>query len=74
MKKKGGDDVFEKIMKEVLISDDNHIWIDGKQFVSLKRFLELRNSESNEMQLLSDKVEELTSENDSLKKLLKVSL
>ena len=27
----------------VEFSDDDHVWINGKQFISLKRFLELKN-------------------------------
>ena len=58
--------------------DDKHIFVDNKQFVSLKYLAESRaNAEqyhSNEIKVLSCKIEELTKENEALKLLLKNEL
>lgn len=52
-------------------SDEDHVWIGGKQFVSLNRFQELQNDSSKELDNYIKKTEELTSENEALKFLLR---
>lgn len=60
-------------MRKVIFSDDDHIWIDGnEQFISLKRFLYLRDTMDKEYELLMDKIEELYKENEAMKVLLNV--
>ena len=34
---KDGAKVSEKVMKEVMVSDEDHVWIDGRQLISLKQ-------------------------------------
>ena len=66
-----------KNMKVEFINDE-HIFVDNKQFVSLKYLAESRaNAEqchSNEIKVLSNKIQELTKENEALKTLLKKKL
>lgn len=64
----------EKIKKEVYFADEKHIWIDGRQYVRLDRFLEVKNDAAVEGKILYDKCVELHEENQSLKKLLKNNL
>lgn len=52
--------------------DGDHVWINGMQFISLNRFIRMKNCQLNEMQLLQDKVTELTKENEHLKQTIKV--
>lgn len=61
----------EKIMKEVMFADDDHVWIDGKQFVSIKRFLESKNATIKETMVINERLEKITEENEALKVLLK---
>ena len=61
-------------MEKIRVIDDNHIYYEGRQFVSLQRFYELKNSELQEMKLLNERVEELTEENKSFETLLKTRL
>lgn len=63
-----------KRQRGVKFSDDDHVWIDGTQFVSLDRFLKVKNSGIKDMQLMNERLRELTAENESLKTLLKNSL
>lgn len=53
------------------IADEHHIWIKGRQFVSLERFIELTSKTNDEMKKLADEVKKLTIENDALRVLLK---
>ena len=64
----------EKIKKEVYFADEKHIWIDGRQYIRLDRFLEVKNDAAVEGKILYDKCVELHEENQSLKKLLKINL
>lgn len=60
-------------MRRVMFSDEDHVWIDGsKQFISLNRFLYLRDVMDKEYRLLMDKVKELSKENEAMKVLLNV--
>lgn len=63
----------EKTLK-VYFSDEDHLWIEGNQFVSLKRFSQAKKDVADEMRLLNDKNKELTKENEALKVLLKNQL
>lgn len=65
---------MNKVIKEVGISDEDHIWIDGKQFISLRRFIDLRTDQLNEMDILSDEIDRLYRENEAYKNLLKEKL
>lgn len=53
------------------IIDDDHLYINGRQFISLRRLLELENNKRDEIKILDEKVENLTKENESYKILLK---
>lgn len=64
----------EKVKIEVYFADEKHIWIDGRQYVRLDRFLEVTSNASVEGKILYDKCVELHEENQSLKKLLKNNL
>lgn len=60
-------------MRRVMFSDEDHVWIDGnKQFISLKRFFELRDVMDKECRLLMDKIKELSKENEAMKVLLNI--
>ena len=54
--------------------DDEHIFVNNRQFVSLNRFYEARKEVSDEVKLLTDKNKELAEENEALKILLKKQL
>lgn len=58
----------------VEIVDEDHIWANNKQFVSLKRFADAKKDVANEMKLLANKNKELVEENAALKILLKNQL
>lgn len=58
----------------VKIVDEDHIWVDNKQYVSLKRFGEARKEVAEEIKLAADKNKELAEENEALKVLLKNQL
>ena len=59
---------------KVKIIDDDHIYVDNRQFISLKRFDEARKEVAEEMKLAADKNKELAEENEALKVLLKNQL
>lgn len=59
---------------KVNVADEDHIWIDGKQFISLKRFLENRKEIADEVLKLERRNRELEEENNALKVLLKEHL
>lgn len=61
----------EEMMKVNMHEDGEHLWIKGKQFVSLERFAEVKKCGAKELQLSEQKVKELTEENEALKVLLK---
>lgn len=59
--------------RRVMFSDEDHVWIDGnKQFISLKRFLNLKGDMIQEYRLLMDKIDRLTKENEAMRVLLNV--
>lgn len=51
-----------------------HIYVKGQEYISLKRFAEMKIETFEEMKLLIDKVRELAQENEALKVLLKEQL
>jgi hypothetical protein len=61
--------IYETINVEFY--DADHVWIKGRQFVSLKRFAEMRQDNLIEMKLLINKIDELTAENEALRALVK---
>lgn len=62
-----------KTMK-VEFMDENHVFIDNKQFISLKRLSELRIESDKKLRFIIDKNNELAEENKALKVLLKDKL
>ena len=58
----------------VEIVDEDHIWVNNKQYISLKRFGEAKKDVANEIKLLAAKNKELAEENEALKVLLKNQL
>lgn len=56
----------------VEIVDEDHVWVDGKQFISLNRFYENKKEVADEMLLLNNKVKELTEKVEALKVLVKI--
>ena len=63
----------EIVKTEVEKVDEDHVWIDGKQFISLNRFLQLTRATVVEIDHLKNKVQELTDNNEALESLLKLS-
>lgn len=59
---------------KVNVADEDHMWIDGKQFISLKRFLENRKEIADEVLKLERRNRELEEENNALRVLLKEHL
>ena len=55
----------------VVITDEDHVYINNIPFISLKRFCEARNEVAEEMKIVANKNKELTEENEALKVLLK---
>ena len=56
---------------ELQVVDKDHIWYNGKQYISLQRLNEIENRQLQEMKLLTEKVEKLTEENKSFECLLR---
>lgn len=61
-------------MEEIKVVDEDHIYYNGKQFVSLHRFYELKNNELQEMKMLNERISELTEQNRAFETLLKKRL
>lgn len=59
---------------ELQVVDKDHIWYNGKQYISLQRLNEIENRQLQETKLLTEKVEKLTEENKSFECLLKSRL
>ena len=65
--------IMKEEIRRVMFSDEDHVWIDGnKQFISLNRFLNLRDVMDKECRLLMDKIKELSKENEAMKVLLNI--
>ena len=56
---------------KVEIIDDDHIFVNNRQFVSLSRFVDAKMDMAKEVNALLNKHRELIKENESLKMLLK---
>lgn len=54
--------------------DENHVMLDGRQFISLERFFENRSEIAIEHQILIKENKQLVEENKNLKALLKSNL
>lgn len=65
---------MSKVKTEVEVIDKDHIYVEGKQYVSLQRMSEIKRGQMEEMDMLSTKVDELTQENTAYKILLKDKL
>lgn len=65
---------MEKVTKEIKICDENHIFIEGEQYISLKKVCDIKSRFLDEMENLDDLNKALTEENKSLKILLKDKL
>ena len=66
--------IEEKIMEDknkIMFTDDHHVWINGKQFISLDRFLIVQTELNTEIKLLMNEITRLKEENDSFRLLLK---
>lgn len=59
---------------QVEFIDDDHIFVNNRQFVSLRRFGEAKKDVAEEIKLLTYKNKELAEENEALKVLLKNKL
>ena len=53
---------------------ENVVFVNGRQYVSLRRFMENRSEIANEQKLIAEQNEKLLAENEHLKALLKESL
>lgn len=62
----------EEMVKVRFHEDGDHLWIRGRQFISLERFLTVKRDQNVETRLLADRVKELTEENEALTKTIKV--
>ena len=58
----------------IKFSDEQHVWIDGKQYIRLDRFLEVQDNIRIETGILHERCIKLQDENNALKKLLSNSL
>ena len=61
----------EKTVKVNFHEDGEHLWIDGNQFVSLERFLQVQKDIRKEAHILNKRVEELTRENEAFRQTIK---
>lgn len=55
----------------VVITDEDHVYINNRPFISLKRSCEVRKEFVKEMDIIVDKNKELAEENEALRVLLK---
>lgn len=58
------------ITAEIHVNDEDHIFVDGQQFVSLKRFTESKNDMIQELNSFIARCDELSRENDAYRTLL----
>lgn len=65
---------MEEMKKVTMDSDKKHAWIDGHQYVSLDRFLEVKRDSAIETRLLNEQMKELLEENEAYKVLLRKQL
>lgn len=65
--------IEEKFMEDknkIMFTDDHHVWINGKQFISLDRFLIVQTELNTEIKLLINEITRLKEENDAFRLLL----
>ena len=53
-------DFNKKVNKEVMFADKDHVWIDNRQYISLERFLTVKNDIHTETRLLNEKVRQVS--------------
>lgn len=58
--------------EKVEFTDPDHVWIGGRQFISLERFMYLQKKDMIELQNYMDKIEQLTKENEAMRILFNV--
>ena len=58
----------------VVITDEDHVYINDRPFISLKRFVEAREEVAENLKVADDKNKELVEENEALKVLLEKQL
>ena len=56
---------------KVQFLNENVVFVDDRQYVSLRRFMENRSEIANEQRLIAEQNEKLLEENEHLKALLK---
>ena len=60
-----------EVKTTIRVADEKHIWYEGRQYIRLDRFIELKTNQLNEMEILNDEIERLNEENNALKVLFK---
>ena len=60
----------EKVTAEVEYIDDDHVFVNGSQFISLRRFNQMKREMNIETTLLNDKNNELIEQNKAYRILL----
>ena len=50
--------------------DVDHVFIDGRQFISIERFIAVKSDQYKELTILNDEVRRLQKENDAYRTLL----
>lgn len=50
--------------------DVDHVFVDGRQFISLERFISVKSEQYEELTILNDEVRRLQKENDAYRTLL----
>ena len=63
-----------EVTLRVRISDDDHIWINGKQFISFNRIAKIRTELTEEAKDMQNELKRLHDENKALKVLLQDKL
>lgn len=58
----------------VVIIDEDHVYINNRPFISLNRFIEARKEVEEDLKIVADKNKELAEENEALRVLLKKQL
>ena len=58
----------------VVITDEDHVYINNRPFISLNRFVEARKEVEEDLKIAADKNKELAEENEALRVLLKKQL
>lgn len=61
---------MKEVNMKVKFTDEDHVWVNNRQFVSLRRFADAKKDMANEVKLLVDKNRELAEENEALRTML----